>query len=365
MNGRVGEDKGVGRYTFVGSRGSSVVDYVLSTQDLFTNITQFKVHEPNILSDHCLLTFSLAFQIHDVREATDDDFDQVSGRYAWNHEFKTEFLDSLKSAATTERLNELNARIPNCTENGEINQCLTDFNAIIENAASPVYKETCKPPNISEQSCPNKQEAPWFDERCTEKKYYFMRMLDRYRLSKNDVNRIGLVKARSKYKAILRKCRYECDRERTSRFVNARYKDARLYWNLLKESAGIKSTLVPLSSFEQYFRAVNNPEDRFYNPDEDVIYFNERYERNEFSVMFEELNLSFSHQEILKAIAQLRTNKSAGPDKLLNEFFINGKEVLSTTLLILFNKLFEMGNFPEEWSEGYIIPLHKKEALTR
>ena len=81
--------------------------------------------------------------------------------------------------------------------------------------------------------------------------------------------------------------------------------------------------------------------------------------------MFEELNLSFSHQEILKAMAQLPTNKSAGPDKLLNEFFINGKEVLSTALLILFNKLFEMGHFPEEWYEGYIIPLHKKEALRR
>ena len=53
-------------------------------------------------------------------------------------------------------------------------------------------------------------------------------------------------------------------------------------------SACIKSTLVPLSSFEQYFRVVNNPEDRFYNPDEDVIYFNKHYERNEFSVMFEE-----------------------------------------------------------------------------
>ena len=75
------------------------------------------MHEPNILSDHCLLIFSsFAFQMHDVREATDDNFDHVSGRYAWNHEFKTEFLDSLKSAATTERLNELNARIPNCTK---------------------------------------------------------------------------------------------------------------------------------------------------------------------------------------------------------------------------------------------------------
>ena len=30
MNGRVGNDCGVGRYTFVGSRGSSLVDYVLA-----------------------------------------------------------------------------------------------------------------------------------------------------------------------------------------------------------------------------------------------------------------------------------------------------------------------------------------------
>ena len=72
-------------------------------------------------------------------------------------------------------------------------------------------------------------------------------MLDRYRLSNSDINRIGLVKARSEYKAILIKSRYEYDRKKMSRFKNAKYKDARLYWNLLKESAGIKSTSVPLS----------------------------------------------------------------------------------------------------------------------
>ena len=31
---------------------------------------------------------------------------------------------------------------------------------------------------------------------------------------------------------------------------------------------------VPLSHFEDYFRAVNNPDDPFYKPDEDVLYFN-------------------------------------------------------------------------------------------
>ena len=53
--------------------------------------------------------------------------------------------------------------------------------------------------------------------------YYFLRMLNKFRESKNDANRIGLVKARSEYKTMLRKCRYEYDREKTSRFVNAKY----------------------------------------------------------------------------------------------------------------------------------------------
>lgn len=58
MNGRVREDYGIMRYTFVGSKGSSVVNYVLTSQDLFKNISHFEVHDPNILADHCLLTFS-------------------------------------------------------------------------------------------------------------------------------------------------------------------------------------------------------------------------------------------------------------------------------------------------------------------
>ena len=42
LNGRVGNDKGIGRYTFVGNRGSSVVDDVLASQILFTCISTSK-----------------------------------------------------------------------------------------------------------------------------------------------------------------------------------------------------------------------------------------------------------------------------------------------------------------------------------
>jgi len=38
----------------------------------------------------------------------------------------------------------------------------------------------------------------------------------------------------------------------------------------------------------KYFKAVNNPDDPFFKPDEDVLYFNERFVRDEFQTMFNE-----------------------------------------------------------------------------
>ena len=146
-------------------------------------------------------------------------------------------------------------------------------------------------------------------------------------------------------------------------FVNAKHKNAKLYWRMLKESAGVKSANIQLSMFEQYFKAINNPTDPFFSPDEDILYFNERYEKDEFNIMFDELNQDFSTDEIMKSINQLKTNKSGGPDKILNEFLIHGRNFLVPTLCNLFNKIYEYGYFPETWSEGYIIPLHKKGSI--
>ena len=69
---------------------------------------------------------------------------------------------------------------------------------------------------------------------------------------------------------------------------------------MLKELAHVKPANMALSSFEEYFKAVNNPDDRFYTPDEDVRCVNKRYVNNEFTIMFKELNLNFSQNEILE-----------------------------------------------------------------
>ena len=56
----------------------------------------------------------------------------------------------------------------------------------------------------------------------------------------------------------------------------------------------------------------------------------------------------------------LKTSRCGGPDKLLNEFFINVLNSLLPYLHKLFNVIFYKGYFPTVWPEGYIVPIHKK-----
>ena len=109
-----------------------------------------------------------------------------------------------------------------------------------------------------------------------------------------------------------------------------------------------------------YFKAVNNPESVFYTPDEDVLYFNERYVKGEIQAMFSKLDEPISRSKISKAINQLSNGKSAGPDRLINEFFVHGKHVLLPYLHTLFNRIFTLCYFPDAWSMEEVIPLHKK-----
>ena len=61
---------------------------------------------------------------------------------------------------------------------------------------------------------------------------------------------------------------------------------------------------------------------------------------NDLQIMFSELDLPITVEEILNAVSQLSNGKSSGSDRLLNEFFINGKAILTPYFHILFNKIF-------------------------
>ena len=142
---------------------------------MFKYIDTFEVHDPNILSDHCLITFSFSFEHDSIGEATQHtcNYEQAPGRFRWTNDFKTDFLNSLGDMESNEHLNRLNTCIPSCTESNELDQCLSDLSSVIERAASPIFKWLSSTKNEARPSVSNNNipENPWFDEQCAEKKH--------------------------------------------------------------------------------------------------------------------------------------------------------------------------------------------------
>ena len=60
VNGRLGEDKGIGDYTYLGCNGKSVIDYLLLCEELFTYIKHFSIGER---TESCHLPLEFGFNI--------------------------------------------------------------------------------------------------------------------------------------------------------------------------------------------------------------------------------------------------------------------------------------------------------------
>ena len=49
---------------------------------------------------------------------------------------------------------------------------------------------------------------------------------------------------------------------------------------------------------------------KIFTPADDVLYFMNHYENNEITIMFDELNIPFTHDELMKSVKQLKSNRS-------------------------------------------------------
>jgi hypothetical protein len=72
--------------------------------------------------------------------------------------------------------------------------------------------------------------------------------------------------------------------------------------------------------------------------------------------------LPFACNEIVYVCKQLNNGKTVGPDYMLSEFFKYGiySDKFLSVLCTLFNSLLLKGHFPDSWSDGWIVPLHKQ-----
>ena len=369
-NGRCGTDSSVGDFTCTTSRGQSVVDYVLVSRDLLKMVETFEVGDPNILSDHSLISFSLRTESYtdfvNQNNATRNMDGFADYRYVWDAGKVDDFKERLRSRNCTQMLDQMKSELEqSIILSDSIDESIRTFVVTVENGAKPLFQKNIYVNDFCRGDGNGLQRghAPWFNDECSDHRTLFYRHLNLFRGNKSDENRVNLVHARSKYKTSLRNARFNYDKEQTEKLNKLRYKNARDYWKLLKSAPNAGRPNIPLTSFERYFKAVNNPDSDFYVAVEDIILSNDHYIRDELDAMFEELNIPITQQEISKSIKQLKNNKTSGPDKLLNEFFIHGEHLLLPYIETIFNVILNTGYFPSEWAVGEIVPLHKKGSL--
>ena len=166
-----------------------------------------------------------------------------------------------------------------------------------------------------------RKDACYFDDECKKLKHDYYDNLNLYRNNPCEATRVDMVHARSNYKNTLRKKKYIYDSSQSHKLDTARFYNAKQYWKMLRDSVVNNKCSLSSNDFLDYFKSINDPDSVFYQPDEDVLYFNERYVQGELDVMFSELNAPFVVNDIIKACKQLKNGKSAGPDYFINEFF--------------------------------------------
>jgi len=190
-----------GKYTFIGRTGSSVVDYVLASPNLFQYIDTLRVHEPNILSDHCLIDFSFSFNGTNTHSETHASTTHQAYTYAWNSENKTSYTEMFNSEIFIEKLNVWVDSVDNCCSANDIDVCITHFGDIFDDVLSPLFKRQHR--SQGQEYFPSKIDKRWFNAECAEKRTNFYRHLNIFRNNKTEENKRNFIDARTQFKTCI------------------------------------------------------------------------------------------------------------------------------------------------------------------
>ena len=329
------------------ANGESVVDYVVTSLQNFEHFSDMRVQNFNEFSNHAPISFSL--KINTVQSSTADPI--YKKVYKWDENLKNDFVQKLRQ--DSHLLNEFLISNVNVDENVRF------FTNFVSTRANQYFEKNVKISQDCKFNCSNsKDRQAWFDQECRNKKQIVYEALKEYNLLKSEETRKKVLDNKKDYKYLCRKKKQKYFVDRGRKMNELRKKKPKEFWKIFKcKKPSLNHDISDKDFFEYFKRLSSENEDTV---DERIADFVRDFDFEARETTFEVLDERISQAEIQKAINRLATNKSSGEDNLLNEYFISAGSILLEPLEILFNKIFESGKFPTDWSTGITVPIHKK-----
>ena len=176
LNGRKNGDP-FGEITSYQWKGKAVVDYVVSSLELFDSITYFKVGDYSpFISDHCPLFYEMHSKIG-PKKTNDESLREYPSTFFLNSQDKEKLIESLKSPEIEGKLRALNTSA-------------LDPQSMVS-VISTTLIEACSKANIKakRKSSKLKNDDPWFDKDCKKVKNSIKR---KCQLLRNDSSKTNL-----------------------------------------------------------------------------------------------------------------------------------------------------------------------------
>ena len=114
------------------------MDYVIGSQQIFSLVEKFNVSDPNILSDHCIVNFSLCSNYTGSDRNPENIESSVKYKYVWNNDHIAAYQTALESDRVRSDLRKLKSDL--LSENVDINENLKSFQNTVESVCSPLFK---------------------------------------------------------------------------------------------------------------------------------------------------------------------------------------------------------------------------------
>ena len=354
VNGRIGDDRNNGDFTYYDRHGGSVIDYFISSQDLFSLLTNFSISPPTSFTDHCMLLLEIncTRSLQCVTNVEHDTTEHiVRSKIKWSKELNDLFVNNIRQCS-----NNLDNIITRCEENGECTEdTISNFTNILidtvpKELLQPIYKQTNRQ---------KKRDPEWMCEMCRIKRSEFFSSVNILKRCNNSINRKTMVEKRRAYNIHKKRCRNAYSTMKTKEFVTAKKKNSSDVWRLLSCKKKQPVPDISTNSFYEHFRDLNKNTCVNSELENDINMYNKSYDEGKLEQIYDELNVQINNKEVLEAINNLKLDKSGGDDMLVNEIFIYGKDIIVPLLSRIFNCILVSGNFPSSWSKGIIVPIFK------
>ena len=183
--------------------------------------------------------------VDDISSSTSVNTDRENYYCKWNADKTSEYVNIISSEDFICQINSLETLLNTSNLNeSDIDTNVNAFTNMLENISIPLFGHKTKTCNdntnyhnsmhtdekyIKDNKRAPKENVKMYNDICSEEKRVFYRALNDYRNHSNEENKKTLIETRKLYKQKVRIFNYEKCKDNTSKLLNARHKNVKLY----------------------------------------------------------------------------------------------------------------------------------------